>query len=446
MNNSQRPLYTCYSWIPNLTGSLNFEFISDNIIQEDKSYPLYQANSKDSVNTKFFLLEQWKFSDGIKEDKKGLARDIICIVERREENLLVGDFYDITFTPTLKENFDVRQNLNKLKTFIKKGSGLDKDIIQKYLPPHKYISAQAKFSIKRNGRIKIDFFQIPPTIDKKNQNAFMSSNIPLITYRAIKYIFHKDIFHGEEEDGIIGIYSTSAYKKDVLKNITKYLKSYERLIKDTIKSDPLRTWEKSDFFDAILNRGKGIYAYMEAFVYMFGLDKKQYGQKHLFLAKNILESTERQIEESKINNRHYSERKEFKTFSAAFFISSIILFSAWTNHDHIHFKIICGFLAAVIAIITSLFIYYPEVIRKRMFNKYIKTAKNKPEQFIKRKLTNYSHKKYIMSFIWFSLAIVLTVVFLKKTNIISSPFNISVHDFAFPSCFESNESNPTTMH
>ena len=76
-----------YSWIPNLTGSLNFEYISDNIVQDDEEYKLYQFT--ESSDLKYFLFRDINFSDGIEKSEKGLVRNIICTLKREETKLTV---------------------------------------------------------------------------------------------------------------------------------------------------------------------------------------------------------------------------------------------------------------------------------------------------------------------------------------------------------------------
>ncbi len=82
---------TFYSWIPNLTGSLNFEYISDNIVQDDNEYRLYQY--VESAKEKYFLFRDINFSDGIDEDKKGLSRNIICKITKKESSF-AGEYFE----------------------------------------------------------------------------------------------------------------------------------------------------------------------------------------------------------------------------------------------------------------------------------------------------------------------------------------------------------------
>jgi len=139
------PSRTFYSWIPNLTGSLNFEYISDNIVQDDDEYKLYQY--VESATVKYFLYKSINFSDAVDKGKKGSPRNIICKMIK-EESSLTGEYFE--FVPKIK-----KPNPNE--------SSLKLDLY-------------ATFDIQLNGKIAITLNTINLILDDKGKPL---SNIPL---------------------------------------------------------------------------------------------------------------------------------------------------------------------------------------------------------------------------------------------------------------------------
>lgn len=423
---------TFYSWIPNLTGNINFEFLSDNIVQEDGIYKLHQCIATNCKTVKYFLYEEWSFSDNIEDNKKGNPRHIICKIEKDSE-LLIGEFYEFVLND--QQNIE---NFTNLSQQIKDES-FNEDSLKSIIAsiPPKY---QATFNIQFNGKIDITF----PTIE--DCQSLKNDNIALITYRAIKYILHKDIFHGEEEDTIIKVYDNEESDEEILKNMLKYVKGYERILKDSIKANPDNTKIKSDFYNILLIRAKGIITYIESFIYIFNYDndKRNSFKKYLKLAKNTMTSMEQIIAETEVYNYKYQTYKEIKTFSILLLVSTSILITSWIKCPNI-LPIISILFAFLIVGNAAAYIYYDDVFKKTAFNKYLFEALKYSETFIKKRLTYYdktkiSHMKrsLIIAAIFFILFI--TVFFKYALPKYREANNADMNKSSYPHTTESNVS------
>lgn len=75
-----------YSWIPNLTGHLNFQYLSDNISHKDSNYTISQSNIF-GTNIKYFLIDKINYSDNFDKDKKGENRTILVRIEKTDDYL-----------------------------------------------------------------------------------------------------------------------------------------------------------------------------------------------------------------------------------------------------------------------------------------------------------------------------------------------------------------------
>lgn len=394
---------TFYSWIPNLTGSLNFEYISDNIVQDDNEYKLYQY--VESATVKYFLFRNINFSDGVDEGRKGLSRNIICKITKKESSF-AGEYFEFvskTNKPKPNEaslnfiydNFkDNGIKVNKIKV---KLSSFEPDLC-------------ATFNIKLNGEIAITLEQINFTLDDDDDN--LLSNISLITYRAIKYILHKDIFHSEEDDNIIGIYSSNEQlKENILNNMLKYIKSYERLLKDNIKIYKDMNWERQDFYNSLINKVEGILLYMSSFNHIIEKDSSKEYEYKVTLAKNVLDSMKSMIKG--LNNEFLPivAKKDIFTYGIALLISMSILTTGLLKSD---LKPIDNFAYYIVTfsltVFITVFVFKKYTISRVAFNRFIGDVHKSPEHFIKRRLTEYSNKPRRLAYITFVLGVVLICI------------------------------------
>ncbi len=389
---------TFYSWIPNLTGSLNFEYISDNIVQDDNEYRLYQY--VESATVKYFLFRNINFSDGVDEGRKGLSRNIICKITK-EESSFAGEYFEFvsktnrpnpheTSLNPIYDNFEDNGIQDELSSF-------EPDLC-------------ATFNIKLNGEIAITLEQINFTLDDDDDN--LLSNISLITYRAIKYILHKDIFHSEEDDNIIGIYSSNEQlKENILNNMLKYIKSYERLLKDNIKIYKDMNWERQDFYNSLINKVEGILLYMSSFNHIIEKDSSKEYKYKVTLAKNVLDSMKSMIKG--LNNEFLPivAKKDIFAYGIALLISMSILTTGLLKSD---LKPIDSFayyfVPSLLTVLITVFVFKKYTISRVAFNRFIGDVHKSPEHFIKRRLTAYSNKPRRLAYITFVLGVVLICI------------------------------------
>lgn len=387
---------TFYSWIPNLTGSLNFEYISDNIVQDDDEYKLYQY--VESATVKYFLYRNMNFSDAVDEDRKGLSRNIICKITK-EESSFAGEYFEFV-SKTNRPNPNAA-SLNFIYDNFEK-DGIKNDLLN--FEPDLY----ATFNIKLNGKIAITLKQINFTLDDDN----LLSNISLITYRAIKYILHKDIFHSEEDDNIIGVYfSEEQLKENILNNMLKYIKSYERLLKDNIKISEDMNWVRQNFYNSLINKVEGILLYMSSFNHIIEKDSFKNYEYKVTLAKNILDSMKSMIKG--LNNRFLPivAKKDILTYGIALLISMSILTTGLLKSD---LKPIDSFAYYIVTfsltVFITVFVFKQYTISRVAFNRFIGDVHRSPEHFIKRRLTEYSNKPRRLAVIAFVLGVSLICI------------------------------------
>ena len=387
---------TFYSWIPNLTGSLNFEYISDNIVQDDDEYKLYQY--VESATVKYFLYRNMNFSDAVDEDRKGLSRNIICKITK-EESSFAGEYFEFV-SKTNRPNPNAA-SLNFIYDNFEK-DGIKNDLLN--FEPDLY----ATFNIKLNGEIAITLEQINFTLDNDN----LLSNISLITYRAIKYILHKDIFHSEEDDNIIGVYfSEEQLKENILNNMLKYIKSYERLLKDNIKISEDMNWVRQNFYNSLINKVEGILLYMSSFNHIIEKDSFKNYEYKVTLAKNILDSMKSMIKG--LNNRFLPivAKKDILTYGIALLISMSILTTGLLKSD---LKPIDSFAYYIVTfsltVFITVFVFKQYTISRVAFNRFIGDVHKSPEHFIKRRLTEYSNKPRRLAVIAFVLGVSLICI------------------------------------
>ncbi len=389
---------TFYSWIPNLTGSLNFEYISDNIVQDDNEYKLYQY--VESATVKYFLFRNINFSDGVDEGRKGLSRNIICKITK-EESSFAGEYFEFvsktnrpnpheTSLNPIYDNFEDNGIQDELSSF-------EPDLC-------------ATFNIKLNGEIAITLEQINFTLDDDDDN--LLSNISLITYRAIKYILHKDIFHSEEDDNIIGIYSSNEQlKENILNNMLKYIKSYERLLKDNIKIYKDMNWERQDFYNSLINKVEGILSYMSSFNHIIEKDSSKEYEYKVTLAKNVLDSMKSMIKGLNIRFLPIVAKKDIFAYGIALLISMSILTTGLLKSD---LKPIDNFAYYIVTfsltVFITVFVFKKYTISRVAFNRFIGDVHKSPEHFIKRRLTAYSNKPRRLAYITFVLGVVLICI------------------------------------
>jgi len=373
------PSRTFYSWIPNLTGSLNFEYISDNIVQDDDEYKLYQY--VESATVKYFLYKSINFSDAVDKGKKGSPRNIICKMIK-EESSLTGEYFE--FVPKIKKPNPNESSLKLIYDNFEKNGIKENDLLS--FDPDLY----ATFDIQLNGKIAITLNTINLILDDKGKPL---SNIPLITYRAIKYILHKDIFHSEEDDNIIGVYSSEEQlKENILNNMLKYIKSYERLLKDNIKIYKDMNWVRQDFYNLLINKVEGILSYMSSFNYIIEKDSSKDYEYKVTLAKNVLDSMKSMIKE--LNNEFLSivAKKDILTYGIALLVSMSLLTTGLLKSD---LKPIDNFAYYIVAfsltVLITVFVFKQYTISRVAFNRFIGDVHKSPEHFIKKRLTEYSN-------------------------------------------------------
>ena len=391
---------TFYSWIPNLTGSLNFEYISDNIVQDDNEYKLYQY--VESATVKYFLFRNINFSDGVDEGRKGLSRNIICKITKKESSF-AGEYFEfVSKTNKPKPN---EASLNFIYDNFEK-NGIKNDLLRflLYFDPDLY----ATFNIELNGKIAITLKRINFTLNDDN----LLSNISLITYRAIKYILHKDIFHSEEDDNIIGIYSSNEQlKENILNNMLKYIKSYERLLKDNIKIYKDMNWERQDFYNLLINKVEGILSYMSSFNHIIKKDSSKEYEYKVTLAKNVLDSMKSMIKELNIRFLPIVAKKDIFAYGIALLISMSILTTGLLKSD---LKPIDSFayyfVPSLLTVLITVFVFKKYTISRVAFNRFIGDVHKSPEHFIKRRLTEYSNKPRRLAYITFVLGVVLICI------------------------------------
>ncbi len=297
-----------------------------------------------------------------------------------------------------------------------------------YFDPDLY----ATFNIELNGKIAITLKRINFTLNDDN----LLSNISLITYRAIKYILHKDIFHSEEDDNIIGIYSSNEQlKENILNNMLKYIKSYERLLKDNIKIYKDMNWERQDFYNLLINKVEGILSYMSSFNHIIEKDSskvrkrrrtmpsyqtfnhiiekdssKEYEYK-VTLAKNVLDSMKSMIKELNIRFLPIVAKKDIFAYGIALLISMSILTTGLLKSD---LKPIDSFayyfVPSLLTVLITVFVFKKYTISRVAFNRFIDDSHKLPELFIKRRLTEYPNKPRRLAYITFVLGVVLICI------------------------------------
>jgi len=392
---------TFYSWIPNLTGSLNFEYISDNVVQDDNTHKLYQFTN--SQFSKQFLYKDIDFSDGIEKNKKGLPRSIICLIEK-EDDKLIGQYYEFVSRKT--DLISKKLALQKIYENFEE-MGISSYNLLRFKP-----NIHATFNIAFNGEIEIIFHTIDFIINDNDKNL---SNIPLITYRAIKYILHKDVFHSEEDDNIVGIYpSKDNLKENILNNMLKYIKSYERLLKDSIKIYKELNWVRQDFYHRLINKTDGISSYMDSFNYIYECDTSTKYNYKINLSKNVIYSMKCMLDDLKNDFLDITWKKEIYAYSSVLLVSTGILFTGFLSSEMKQLEnYLYLLLPFVFTIIFSAVVFKKYTIDRIAFNSYMGDVHRFPENFISKRLNNYSdHPNKIGKYsLRFGIGLIVVAVF-----------------------------------
>ncbi len=422
-------LGTHYSWVPNLTGHLNFQFLTDNIFHEDDTHKIHQVNYKDKI--KYFYIHNIDYSDNIDEDEKGLKRDILVRIEELE-NCISGIYVELL--PNVDNSMKI-EKCHKDEIWEPKSDILGEDKIN-WLESCELLILHAEFTVDFDGTIEIIF--------KKDNLAYNQNlgNVPLITYRAIKSILHKDVFHFSEDDKIINVSTEKHNHEFILKNMLGSLKAYERMIKDNLADFDI----KGDYFEWLSIKVMGIHKYMNSYYHIFDLVENKSLNKILRLSDNIIDSINHMVSAERKQEESLSVNKELKILSITVFFSSAILISSLIHNDN---KANISLWYISLAFISSLaaYIFFDGNILKRLtFNKYIKSTKGvKAEYFLKDRILGISAKKWgrrknFFVFISILLSIILVGYSLFKDNILDAKTTF------FKQNYSTQKSNNTTEH
>lgn len=211
-----------YGWIPNLSSSINFQYITDEINYDVKKTKITPINNDicNSSDTKKCFWFETNSSDQVNKKEKGKDYTAIIILEKQEDKTIYG-----TYRELLKEGED----------FI-----------------------NATFEIRIDGFIELKEIT---TSNVKYKDDEAEKHKILGIYSNIKHVLHKDVHHSQKEDVELGIYlDKETYKYDILEALLLSIKSFERTIKDD--SSPL---EKINIFSGKIIKAEGYRAYLKTY-------------------------------------------------------------------------------------------------------------------------------------------------------------------------------------
>jgi len=275
-----------YSWIPNLSSKINFDYITNEIVYDDDSQSI--TITETHSNIKKFKMSSRSSSDNLSKKKLGLFYVSEGTLEKDADT---GDITGI-YREYYPEEVKNAENI----------------------PENKVEIVNAKFTISESGFIEIyDFIwnysdEYFTGEDQESQELFVSGykNRQLGIYNNIKNVLHKDVHHKTKEDVSIKVYEDKdTYKECILQQLVMSIKSLERKIKD---DDAIRY--KLNLFHKKLKQTEGYKAYLETYciilcdeAYMkrkeakqlcieLGDDCKEAGEK-IFEAEDIEQKTKR---------------------------------------------------------------------------------------------------------------------------------------------------------
>lgn len=230
-----------YSWIPNLSSKINFDYLTNEIVYDDDSQSIRIFEL--SNDEKEFKMPPRSSSDNLDDAKKGL---LYACEGTLKKNRHTGDIEG-----TYREYYpkDQREINN--------------------IPDNKAEIVSVKFKISENGFIEIyDFiwnyseehFQEVSLEDKELfENGYRNRQLGI--YNNIKNVLHKDVHHNTKEDVSIKVYEDkNTYKEKILQQLVMSIKSLERKIKD---DGAIRY--KLNLFHKKLKQAEGYKAYLETY-------------------------------------------------------------------------------------------------------------------------------------------------------------------------------------
>jgi len=193
-----------YSWIPNLTSKINFQYITDEINYDGESRKILIKPTEDE-NIKKFEIQATSSSDNLKEGQLGLLFQCSGTLSKDDSTGDIIGTYIEEYPPiVLRAN-----NLSEARKRI----------------------VSVNFTISENGFIEI--YDIIWSVGS-SQVAGGYKNRLLGIYSNIKNVLHKDVHHDSKEDLSIRVYANqNTYKNEILEQLILSLKAFERSIKDS---------------------------------------------------------------------------------------------------------------------------------------------------------------------------------------------------------------------
>lgn len=193
-----------YSWIPNLTSKINFQYITNEINFDGDASKVF-IHMTDDENIKKFEIQPKSDSDNFDKEDRGFFYTCSGVLEKDYETGNINGKYIERYPDDVCE--------------------------QNNIPEGKKEIVNAKFTISENG-----FIEIYDVIWSHGSQELCGGykNRQLGIYNNIKNVLHKDVHHESKEDLSIRVYENrETFKEEILEQIILSLKEFERSIKDS---------------------------------------------------------------------------------------------------------------------------------------------------------------------------------------------------------------------
>ena len=365
-----------YSWIPNLTSKINFNYITDEINFDNSTIQV--TEEKLEQNHKIFSLIL-NSSDQLEKEKAGYKYKARIELEKKG-SIIDGRYSEAIVLPSSAE-----------------------------ISNNTYLIS--KFKIQENGFIEI--FDIEWNVDESTTDEGKKHKIIGI-YNNIKYILHKDVHHDSKEDMELGVYDDEEKYKDlILDKFILSIKAFERQIKDD--TNPVL---KLDFFEKKMSQAHGYNAYLKTYACILNREDNVKIKETLQISENILESCKYMIEQHKSSKKMSQDYLLAILGAMTIFLPSLIASLNFTScQAKIFFtKPYEPFIVAIIYTLGAIFIGYYYTTKKATFTLYYYFALRYKNKFmvLRNKFASDTFLlKFINLLIYFLLLVSLFLIIIS---------------------------------
>lgn len=248
-----------YSWIPNLTSKINFQYIT-NEINFDGDASKVSIVMTDDENIKEFKIQPKSDSDNFDKEERGFFYTCSGVLVKDYETGDINGEYTEKYPDNVCEENNIPQGKQEI--------------------------VNAKFTITENG-----FIEIYDIIWSHGSQELYGGykNRQLGIYNNIKNVLHKDVHHESKEDLSIRVYEDKeSFKEEILEQLILSLKEFERSIKDSNDVQFMLNKYKKKVHEA-----EGYTAYLKTYTIILDDEAnrlKEEGEKLIYQANSLKET------------------------------------------------------------------------------------------------------------------------------------------------------------